>query len=336
MHKILIIAPAWVGDVVMSQTLFKRLHDKYGGDLILDVFASGFLHGLLERMPEVNQVILNPFSHGKFQFFKRIRVGLSLRKRHYDEVFVLPNSFKSAIVPFFAGIPVRTGFVGEFRYGLLNNLYKLDKEKLPLMIDRFCALAGAGKDNIIKWPKLTINRANQDTLCQKFNLNLDKPITAFCPGAEYGPAKQWQPKSVARLAAMLLEHGDQIIILGSSKDSGISQDILNLIGQSKPDLVINLCGKTSLADAVDLLALAKNVVTNDSGLMHIACAVGSHVVAVYGSTSPGFTPPLTKTAKILQTQLECQPCFARTCRFGHYNCLKMITPEMVLQQISAG
>lgn len=357
------IAPAWVGDLVMSQTLFKLLRDKYGNALILDVFASGFLAGLIARMPEVNEIIVNPFLHGKFELMKRIRVGLNLRSKHYDEVFILPNSFKSAITPFFAGIKRRTAFVGEFRYALLNNIYKLDKEKLPLMIDRFCALANNGnKVAAIKWPELTVNLANQKKILEKFQLNPNKPIIAFCPAAEYGPAKRWPTNHFAKLANLLLERGYQIMILGSNKDTEISKEIIKLANKPSDDVlhhndytpresikavglgarfttvknslaIFDLCGKTVLADTIDLLAGSSYVVTNDSGLMHIACAVQSQVIAVYGSTSPGFTPPLNDKAQILQIKLECSPCFQRTCRFGHYNCLKYITPEMVLAQI---
>ena len=144
-YKVLIIGPAWVGDMVMAQTLFKLLKSQHGESLLLEVFANSWASGLLSRMAEVNQVIDNPFGHGKFELFKRIKVGLELRKKQYDQVFVLPNSIKSVIIPFFAKIKRRTGFVGESRYGFLNDIYKLDKAKLPLMIDRFCAIANGGE-----------------------------------------------------------------------------------------------------------------------------------------------------------------------------------------------
>lgn len=318
----------------MSQTLFKLLVDKYGDNLLLDVFANGFLAGLISRMPEVNQVIINPFSHGKLKLIKRIILGLKLWNKRYDEAFILPNSFKSAIIPFFAGIKTRTGFLGEQRYFLLNNIYKLDKEKLSLMIDRFCAFANNGnKVDKISWPKLTVNLTNQEHLFQQFNVDLNKPIIAFCPGAEYGRAKRWPANHFAALADLLLEnYGYQIIILGSSKDSEISKDIIGLVKKPHAD-IFDLCGKTNLVEVVDLLHKTKCVVTNDSGLMHIACAIECKVIAIYGSTSPSFTPPLANSAQVIQIKLECSPCFERTCRFGHYNCLNLITPKMVLAKI---
>mgnify|MGYP000558929741 CR=1 FL=1 len=334
-YKILIIGPAWVGDMVMSQTLLKILVDKYQGQVIIDVIANSWASGFLSRMPEINQVIISTFKHGKLDLLSRIKLGLELKKNNYDQAFILPNSFKSAIVPFFAGIKLRTGFIGEMRYGLINNCYKLDKSKLPLMVDRFCALANNGqKPRHIPKPLLNVNTANQNQLIYKFNLNPNQAIVGFCPAAEYGPAKRWPTEYFAELADKLHEHNYQILILGSNKDILIAEEILAKI-KTVTTKVTNVCGKTSLSDAVDLLNLTKYVVTNDSGLMHIASAVNTQVIVVYGSSSPQFTPPLTNKAKIIQIKLECSPCFERTCKFGHYNCLKLITPNMVLKSIQS-
>lgn len=332
-YKVLIIGPAWVGDMVMAQTLFKLLKSQHGESLILDVFANDWASGLLSRMAEVNQVIPNPFGHGKFELLKRIKVGLELRKNHYDQVFVLPNSIKSAITPFFAKIKRRTGFIGESRYGLLNDIYKLDKIKLPLMIDRFCAIANKGeKPQHIDYPELSSDRGKQLLILNKLGIRPDKPIIAFCPAAEYGPAKRWLPEHFAKLADMLADKNCQMVIMGSNKDTEISNKIINQALHKEQ--IFDLCGKTNLTEAIDVLAASQHVVTNDSGLMHIACAVGSNVIALYGSSSPNFTPPLSKHAQLLQIKLECSPCFQRTCRFGHYNCLRFITPEMVFSRIN--
>lgn len=330
-YKVLIIAPAWVGDMVMSQTLFKLLKERYGDKLILDVFANDWARDILMRMPEVNNVIANPFGHGKLAIFQRIKLGFKLRHEKYDQVFVLPNSLKSAITPLFSGIKKRTGFIGESRYIFLNDIYRLNRHKLPLMIDRFCALENNGnKPENIPYPRLIIDKENQKILAGKLNIDLTKPLIAFCPAAEFGPAKRWFPEHFASLANMLIKDGYQVIVLGSNKDTAISKEIID---QAKTNSIIDACGQTGLVDAVDLLGLAKYVVTNDSGLMHVACAVGSNVIAIYGSSSPHFTPPLSDKATILQTPLDCSPCFARTCRFGHYNCLRFITPKMVYEKI---
>jgi heptosyltransferase-2 len=342
-YKILVIAPVWVGDLVMSQTLFMQLQNKYNHNndnlkdedkatLQLDVFASQATAALVMRMPQVHQVIINPFKHGTLSLFKRIKLGLKLRSVKYDEVIILPSTLKSAVTPFFAGIKTRTGFIGESRYWLVNNIYKLDKKQLPRMIDRYCALANDGiKPVYIDYPKLSVDVINQAGLLQKFALDTTKPIIAFCPAAEYGPAKRWPPEHFATLADLLVNMDYQILLFGGAKDAELGQQIIGLSLNSAN--IINLCGKTSLTDAADLLALTKCVVTNDSGLMHVACAVGAKVVAIYGSSSPHYTPPLSDAVKILQIKLDCSPCFKRTCRFGHYNCLRFIAPFEVLVAI---
>lgn len=331
-YKILIVAPAWVGDLVMSQTLYKELMRHYDDNVTIDVFASDFLLPLLKRMPEINEVIINPFQHKELNLLGRIKLGLSLCKHKYNEVIILPNSLKSALMPFFTRIKKRTGFVGESRCILLNNIFKLDKIKLPLMIDRFCALADNGKKvENIQFPGLTLDSTNQTLLQNKFGIESNKSLIAFCPGAEYGEAKRWGPKYFARLADLIDKNLYQIVILGSNKDLDVSMEII----QASKNSIINLCGKTNLADAVDILGMAKYTVTNDSGLMHIAASVNSHVIAIYGSTSEEFTPPLCKNKDIVKIRLECSPCFQRTCKFGHYNCLNLITPETIFAKIKS-
>ena len=332
-HKILIIAPSWVGDLVMSQTLFKLLKTIYNGEVVLDIFANSWTIDILSRMTEVSNIIKNPFEHKKLALLQRIRLGIELRKNQYNQVIILPNSFKSAILPYFANIKQRTGFIGEFRYGLLNDIYKLDKIKLPRMVDRFCALANKGQiPSTIEDPLLNIDIDNQNYLIAKHKINTNKINIAFCPAAEYGPAKRWPTSHFSNLARLLLKDNYNILILGSSKDANLGLEIIQQINDLEN--ITNLCGKTSLADTVDILSLCKYAITNDSGLMHIACATNTIPIAVYGSSSPVFTPPLSPRATIIQLKLECSPCFQRTCQYGHYNCLNLITPDMVYQKIN--
>ncbi|MFN8769409.1 MAG: lipopolysaccharide heptosyltransferase II [Neisseriaceae bacterium] len=331
-YKVLIIAPSWVGDLVMSQTLFKLLKIQHGENLELDVFANSWTIDILSRMPEVNNIIQNPFEHKKLSLSSRIRIGYNLRKHKYDQVFVLPNSLKSAIVPFFAKIKRRTGFIGEFRYILLNDAYKLNKEALPRMVDRFCALANNGeKPYKVYYPHLEFDLQNRYELIEKFKININKKLVAFCPAAEYGKAKRWLPEYFAQLADMLGEDECSILILGSKKDFDLGNDIV--CKTNKKESITNLCGKTSLADTIDIVTLCSNVVTNDSGLMHVACAVNTNVIAIYGSSSPNFTPPLSDKAQIVKIDLNCSPCFQRTCKYDHYNCLRFITPDVIYHRI---
>jgi len=341
MPKILVIAPSWVGDTVMAQPLFRRLHERHA-DLTLDVLAPPWTLPLLKHMAEVHEAIANPFGHGELKLKERYRLGRELRKRGYDQAIILPNSLKSALVPFFAGIPLRTGFVGELRWGLVNDARRLDEEALPLMVERFLALAEAGAKSpsapLCKRgaeggfaPHLHADPTAAQKTAQKLGLALDKPVAAFCIGAEYGPAKRWPAQHFAELAKLLSARGYAIWLVGSPKDAEIGAAVQSQSG----GICRDLCGKTGLSEAIDLLALARLVVSNDSGLMHVAAALDKPMVALYGSSSPGFTPPLSDKARILSLNLACSPCFKRVCPLGHFNCMMQLGAQQVLAEIDA-
>ncbi|MFZ3016825.1 MAG: lipopolysaccharide heptosyltransferase II [Gallionella sp.] len=331
MQKILVIAPSWVGDCMLMQPMLKRLVQRHPHCRI-DVLAPPWTEKLLRLMPEVADVIVNPFPHGALQLGARYRLGRSLRTAHYDQVIVTPNSLKSALVPFFAGIPLRTGFVGEMRYGLLNDARKLDKQALPLMVERFAQLA-EDKHGIIPRPladpHLSVSDTQRDAALGKLGLTLDKPVAAFCPGAEYGPAKRWPPAYYAELAQRLIARGYAVWLFGSGKDKAVADEIDELTGHA----CINLCGRTDLGDAVALLSCAKLAVSNDSGLMHMAAALDRPMIAIFGSSSPQFTPPLSDSARVLKLDMTCSPCFKRECPLGHFDCMTKLTPERVWQEL---
>lgn len=308
----------------MTQPLYRRLRELHP-DCQIDVFAPKWSMAVFERMPEIRHVLENPFGHGALQLRERWRVGKELGKRGYDQVIVLPNSLKSAIVAAATGAKQRTGYIGEMRYILLNDLHKLDKSALPLMVDRYTALAGnfTGKSS---QPRLQIPPESQQAALNAHGLDKSKKIMALCAGAEYGAAKRWLPEHFAATAQHYAAQGWQIWLFGSQKDFEISEEINRLSGS----LCVNLCGKTSLAEAIDLLACADAVVCNDSGLMHLSAAVGAKLVAVYGSSSPDHTPPLSDTAQIATLNLACSPCFKRECPLGHTDCLTKLLPENVI------
>ncbi|MBU1424231.1 MAG: lipopolysaccharide heptosyltransferase II [Gammaproteobacteria bacterium] len=331
MEKILIIAPSWVGDCMLMQPMLHRLLQRYPGARI-DVLAPPWTEKLLRKMPEIHDVINNPFPHGDFEFAARRRLGLQLRDAHYDKAIVLPNSWKSALVPFFANIPVRTGYVGEMRYGLLNDARKLNKKQLPLMVERFVQLTEApgSETNLpLPHPQLQVSEAQRQQVLAKFDLTLDKPVAAFCPGAEYGPAKRWPTSYYAELAQLLRAQGYAVWLIGSPKDSQVAEKIIALGNEP----CRNLCGVTDLAEAIALLACADLVVSNDSGLMHIAAALDRPMAAIFGSSSPQFTPPLSDQAQVLKLDLPCSPCFKRECPLGHFNCMIKIPPKEVLRHL---
>lgn len=324
-RKILIISPSWIGDCVMTQPLMHRLHELYSGCQI-DVFAPKWSMAVFARMPEVHDVIENPFGHGTLNVCGRWKIGRALGRRGYDQVIVLANSFKSAIVAAATGAKQRTGYIGEMRYLLLNDLHQLDKQKLPLMVDRYTALAGHFMGQSTQ-PRLRIDVACQAAALAAHQLDTQKKIMALCAGAEYGSAKRWLPEHFAAIAQYYAARDWQVWLFGSQKDFAVSAEINRLSGS----VCVNLCGQTSLAEAIDLLACADSVVCNDSGLMHLAAAVGAKLVAVYGSSSSTHTPPLSDTAKIATLNLACSPCFQRECPLGHTNCLRQLLPERVIE-----
>ncbi|MFK5913614.1 MAG: lipopolysaccharide heptosyltransferase II, partial [Woeseiaceae bacterium] len=304
-QQILVAGPAWVGDMVMAQSLFMTLKQR-NHPVEIDVLAPTWSNPILSRMPEIRHVINLPVNHGEFGLMRRYQLGKLLRVKQYDQAIITPRSYKAALVPFFAKAKQRTGYRGEMRYGLLNDIHTLDKNSLKQTVQRYVALGLDSNFNKVPetpFPKLSVNENNLQRLLSELDLKLDKPIVAFLPGAEYGEAKRWPLEYYAELASKLNKQGFQILILGSEKDY-VAGEIIR-----KDNNAINLCGKTKLEDSIDLLSICKSAVTNDSGLMHIAAAVDIPLVAIYGSSTPEYTPPLTNKAVIQYLSLECSPCF---------------------------
>nr|WP_298414126.1 lipopolysaccharide heptosyltransferase II [uncultured Halomonas sp.] len=329
-ERILVVGPSWVGDMVMAQSLFKTLKSRHPFCHI-GVLAPAWSQPILARMAEVDEAIALDVKHGQFGLSVRRQVARSLKGR-FDRAIVLPRSWKSALVPFLAHIPKRTGFVGEQRLVLLTERRKLDKTVLDQTVKRFVSLGlpeaeAQQSDFTIPTPHLETDRANLAMLKSTHALG-ERPAIGMMPGAEYGPAKQWPLAHFRRLAQQLVSDGYAIRVLGGPKDVAAGETITADLAHA-----YNLCGKTQLVDAVDLLADCRQVVTNDSGLMHVAAAVGTHVQAVYGSSTPRYTPPLTGNASIHTLALTCSPCFKRECPLGHTHCLQLIAPERLLRAI---
>ena len=318
--KVLVVAPAWVGDLVMSHTLVPGLRAR--GSTV-HYLATVALAELATRLPGVEAVHAIDARRGRLGLGERFRTGARIGPHGFDQAIILPNSFKSALPTLFAGVPVRTGFTGESRYGVLNDRRALDVERLPRMVDRFAALA----DVKPACPRLRADEARRLGLLERHGLDAGGPMVALCPGAEYGSSKRWPAERFVELARRCTASGIAVCVLGGERDLETASAFTGCDG------VVDLVGRTSLNDVVDLLSGVDAAVTNDSGLMHVAAAVGVPVVAVFGSTTPAFTPPLSPRAVVVSRDLDCRPCHQRTCPLGHLACLTGISVDTVFDAL---
>jgi len=332
-ERVLVVGPAWIGDMVMSQVLYRYLSRARPG-IAIDVLAPPWSAPLLMRMPEVRRHIDLPAAHGELALGLRRTVGRALRAAAYDRAIVLPNSLKSALVPWFARVPLRTGWRGEMRYGLLNDLRLLDRAALPRMSERFLALGlppGEALPEAPPRPALAVDSAVARARLQAFGMDFAAPLLALCPGAAGGGAKRWPAEYYAQVARHCLGRGWQVALFGSAAERRLCARIAAASGPGRA--LTDLAGRTTLDEAIDLLSRAAAVVSNDSGLLHVAAATGRPLLAVYGPTSPDFTPPLAERAAVLRADIDCAPCHRRECPLGHHRCLREITPAQVIARL---
>lgn len=326
--RILVIAPNWIGDAVMAQPLLTLLKQTYP-DQTIDVLAPSWVAPVLRAMAEVNTVLETPFKHGALQLRERWRFAQMLRQRGYASAYVLPNTLKFALLPWMAGIKTRIGYKGESRYGLINLMHHDDPTSPRAMVPFYAALASApALQAPMRLPRPALHVSNQQIrqVLEILGLSVQNPVIAFAPGAEFGNAKRWPTAHFAQLAERILQaHPDaQIVLLGSPKDNVVCDEIKALC-----PAVHHLAGKTSLDQAVALIASSSAVVSNDSGLLHIASALNRPVIALYGPTDPDHAPPFSDIAHSLSLRLACAPCKQRECPLGHQDCLQKLTSDMV-------
>lgn len=321
----LIIAPSWIGDLVISQSLLIQLKSEHPNCRI-DVIARDELHPIISLMPEVNKIYPLNIEHGSFGFLKRLQLANRLKKNFYTTSFVLPNSYKSALIPWMAGIPKRIGYLREFRHILINKKYKYIKHS-NTMANRYLKLADYEYTNQIK-PQLNIKEEENQKVIKKFNINIEKKIIILCPDAEYGEAKKWPINKWIHLSKSFDKNEHDLYFLG--KDKSIDIEIEKLCIQEN---IFSLINETTLSEVISLLNLSSLVISNDSGLMHVAASVNTNIIAIFGSTSPFYTPPLIDShqGEIIYKQLDCSPCFKKTCPLGHLNCLNKISSEEVFE-----
>lgn len=334
--KILIVGPSWVGDAVMAQSLYKIIKDSNPQSKI-DVLSPEWSLGILNRMDELDDLICSPFDHGDLRIKDRVRFGYSLRDRSYDQAIVLTNSLKSSFIPFTANIPKRTGWLGEMRYGFINDIRKVNKNKHKLMVEKFSCLSinPLVENNYeIPWPSLRVDLINLSKLLKKYSFEQSHESIAICPGAEFGPSKRWPANYYAEVIRHYLSKNWQVFILGSKNDLPVAKVIEDQVPSENKALLFNFTGQTSIEDAVDILSTCDLVLTNDSGLMHVAAAVNVKLLALYGPTSPKFTPPLSKKAKVIQKIEGYEKTREGELEEGYHYGLSMIKPEEVLDSLS--
>ena len=317
----------------MAQPLLTLLQraDPMGSIVAL---APRWVSPLFGAMPEVDDVIITDLEHGVLQWSARKRYVRAVAEAGFDRAFVLPNSFKSALIPWLAGIRERIGYRGEARYGAINHRAE-DPDPSLSMSARYAALAGMAGIRVelpLPTPRLIVDASTIEMMRTRFGFDPDAPLIALCPGAEYGPAKRWPTEHFETLASRLLDETPeaQIVLLGGSGDRVAGDAIAAAVSDPR---LHNFIGLTSLAEAIALIAAAASVVSNDSGLMHVAAALTRPQVALFGSSDPRHTPPLSPRARVLWLHLDCSPCFERVCPLGHLNCLVNITPELVVDSM---
>lgn len=329
MERILIVAPSWVGDAILSEPLVALLRDPFEGPVV-DVLAPAWCAPVYARMRGIGRIVEAGTVHGRFDWRTRRALARELRANGYTRAIVLPNSWKSALVPWLAGIPRRTGYFGELRLGLLNDARRLDEKAMPRLVDRFAALAVKPHELVPlpPAPVLVPDAANRAAAVRRLRLRTDRRTAILCPGAEFGPSKRWPPAHFADLASEFVQDGMQVWLVGSPNDKLAAQSVLRACGDAARH-VRDLTALTDLGTAIDLLSLATIVVSNDSGLMHAAAAVGAPLVALFGSSSPAYTPPLSATAQVAKIDIACSPCFKRDCPLGHHKCMRDLHPSAV-------
>ena len=333
----LLIAPQWIGDAVMTQPLLAALRAQ---GQRLTVGALPWVAPVYRAMAEVHRVIEFPFAHGRLQLSERRQLAKSLRGQ-FQRAVICPNSLKSALLPWLAGIEQRIGYRGEARWGLLTHaLPNPPRHDRGSMVAHYLALGGAPIAPASEQlrPVLHVQADVRIAVLGSWGLHANG-YYVFAPGAEYGPAKRWPAPHFAELAGRL---DAPVVLLGSAHEAPLCDEIVRLAQRARAGSCTSLAGRSGLDESLALVAGARAVVSNDSGLMHIAAALGTPQVALFGSSNPRHTPPLSSTARVLWLKddaayippLDCAPCYARSCPLGHTRCLNDLTPQRAVEALA--
>jgi len=337
MHRILVIAPNWIGDAVMSQPLLAAIKASYPNAAI-DVLATPWVAPVYRACSEVAELIEADLRHGQLQWGLRRTLATQIKKRDYASCYVLPNSFKSALIPWLASIPVRIGYQGELRRFLLTETKaNTPKTQRIPMVEHYTNLSMPSRNLEAATPQPHLSPTTSALEAAKSRLQAagiqTDALVVLCPGAEYGPSKRWPAAHFAALAQSILKAKPtaSVVLLGSPSDRAIGEAIVS--ASASEGRIFNWCGTTSLDEAIAIISMCSNVVSNDSGLMHIGAALEIPQVAIFGSSDPNHTPPNSAKATVISLHLPCSPCHQRECPLGHLNCLNQISADQVFAAI---
>jgi len=336
---ILIVPYMWIGDFVRCHSVVKLIRRRFPARPI-DVLTTPMVSPLIDYMPGVRKGIVADLPRRRLALRQQHELADRLRQEGYGQALVMPRTWKSALVPYLAGIPCRTGFVGEGRFGVLNDL-RWGERKLPRMIDRCAALAlPKGEPAPAEWPLPELVVPQAELAAWRGGLGLEAGggvDIALAPGA-VGPAKRWPASFYGGLARQLASEVHRVWILGGPLERTLAAEIAApslpspaRAGGSGGGSIRDLTGP-DLRTAILALAAAHVAVSNDSGLMHVAAALGTPTVGIFGPTSPSLWAPLNPLAAVVETrsELACRPCHKPVCRLRHHRCMRDITVEQVL------
>jgi heptosyltransferase II len=327
-EPILLVPYMWIGDFVRCHTVVRLLSQLFPGHPV-DVLSTRMVSPLADYMPGVRKAIIVDLPRKRLAWAQHRALAARLKREGYGHALVMPRTWKSALAPFLAGIRCRTGFWGEARVGLINDL-RWGERALPRMIDRCAALAmpnGESAPADLPHPQLVVPRSEIANWRKRNAIaNDDRPVVALAPGA-VGPSKRWTAAGFAALAQQLSAQGVEVWILGGPDEKALAAEIAGVDQANARDMT-----GPDLRNAILALAAADVAVSNDSGLLHVAAATGMPSIGIFGPTSPWHWAPLNPLAGVVETttQLSCRPCHKPTCRMGHHQCMRDIAPERVL------
>jgi heptosyltransferase-2 len=321
----------WIGDFVRCHTVVQVVNARFPARPI-DILSTTLTAPLANYMPGLRRAVVSDLPRRRLALREQLKLVRRLRAEKYGTVLVMSRKWKAALAPFLARIPERIGFAGEARFFLLNDV-RWGERKLPRMIDQCAALAlprGATPPAIWPPPRLVVPPA--DLLAwraKRVPAGVGRPVVALAPGA-VGPSKRWPVASYGELARQLGAHGFDVWVLGSPNETPLAREIISRGGSR----VIDLTGQ-DLRDAILALAAAEAAVSNDSGLLHVAAALGTPAIGIFGPTSPNLWAPLNPLLATIETRtpVPCRPCHKPVCRFGHHRCMREIEMSEVLDPL---